>query len=70
MAGSKILVRVRGNWFGCVEREQLHKHDEFDRERSRLRQEVQMNVIYEVTNIRVRTAVPIRASLMVHLDIE
>ena len=40
----------RRYWFGCVEREELHKHYEFDRESSRLRQEVQMNVIYEVNN--------------------
>ena len=33
-----------------MEREESHKHDEFDRESSRLRQEVQMNVIYEVNN--------------------
>ena len=33
-----------------MERKELHKHDDFNRERSRLRQEVQMNVIYEVNN--------------------
>ena len=63
MTGSKILVRV------CVERERLHNHDELDRERSRLKQQMWMNVMYEVTSIRVRTAAPIRVSLMVHSGI-
>ena len=63
MTGSKILVWV------YVERERLHNHDELDRERSRLRQQMWMNVMYEGTSIRVRTAAPIRVPLMVHSGI-
>ena len=49
-----------------MERERLHNHDKLARERSQLRKQMQMNVIYAVTNIRVRTAAPMRVSLMVH----